>query len=435
MRFQEMTIGQQSYADKEICDHVPNRVTSMNSIRRNFRQWWQPPRPTSERPVHRQVSFLELFYDLVYVVLIAELTHALAEHIDLAGIGQFAFLFGAVWWAWFNGITYHDLHGNDDIRTRVFTFLQMFTVTAMAVFAHNALGDGAVGFALAYAAFQLILTYLWWRTGVHDPNHRALSYPYSLVFLITTLIFVASVFVDVPVRFYLWAIALVASLLQPLLVFSMGRNNPRIQQQIDQSATASAAIVERFGLFTLIVLGEVIVGVVQGVAGQHDLSWQVGITAALGMVLAIGLWWLYFDFVSHRLPRPGTIMLSIWMYAHLPLTIGIATAGAAILNVVSHTGGLLSPDVRWLLVTAVMIALLGIAVLMQTLQTSSVQQPIYRRGGLIILVSAMLILALGVTDLQPIPLLIVMIVLLAVPVFYGFVAWVRLLEMPETAHD
>ncbi len=144
----------------------------MRSIRQNFRLWWQPPRNVSDRPPHRRVSFLELFYDLVYVVLIAELTHALSEHVDLAGIGNFAFLFVAVWWAWFNGITYHDLHGNDDIRTRVFTFLQMFTVVAMAAFAHNALGDGAVGFALSYAAFQLILTYLWWRTAVHDPNHR-----------------------------------------------------------------------------------------------------------------------------------------------------------------------------------------------------------------------------------------------------------------------
>jgi hypothetical protein len=53
----------------------------------------------------------------------------------------------------------------------------------MAVFAHNALGEGAVGFALSFAAFQLILTYLWWRTGVHDPEHRPLSQPYCFAYL------------------------------------------------------------------------------------------------------------------------------------------------------------------------------------------------------------------------------------------------------------
>jgi low temperature requirement protein LtrA len=73
---------------------------------------------------------LELFYDLVYVVLIAQLSHALAGHISLAGLAGFAFLFIIVWWAWLNGTTYHDLHGNNDIRTRVFTFTQMLCVVA-----------------------------------------------------------------------------------------------------------------------------------------------------------------------------------------------------------------------------------------------------------------------------------------------------------------
>lgn len=167
----------------------------MTTFRQSFRTWWQPPRKASERETDRRVTFLELFYDLVYVVLIAELAHALAEDVTWPGVDGFAFLFIIVWWAWFNGTNYHELHGNNDIRTRVFTFLQMFTVAAMAVFAHNALGEGALGFALSYAAFQLILTYLWWRTGVHDPEHRPLSTPYSLIFLLNTLLFVLSVFV------------------------------------------------------------------------------------------------------------------------------------------------------------------------------------------------------------------------------------------------
>ena len=137
----------------------------------------------------RRVTFLELFYDLVYVVLIAELAHALSYQVDAAAVGKFAVLFFIVWWAWLNGTLYHELHGNNDIRTRVFTFLQMFAVAAMAVFAHNAIGKGSTGFALAYAAFQLILTYLWWRTGVHDPDHRPLSRPYVALFLLTTGLF------------------------------------------------------------------------------------------------------------------------------------------------------------------------------------------------------------------------------------------------------
>jgi len=130
----------------------------MNALTRNIRIWWQPPKNIRDREEERRVTFLELFYDLVYVVLIAELAHTLSEHINLAGVGGFLFLFVTVWVAWVNGTLYHDLHGNNDIRTRVFTFLQMFTVAAMAVFANNALGEGPVGFALSFASYQLVLT-------------------------------------------------------------------------------------------------------------------------------------------------------------------------------------------------------------------------------------------------------------------------------------
>jgi low temperature requirement protein LtrA len=95
----------------------------VTSLRTTFRLWWQPLRRLRDRESHRQVTFLELFYDLVYVVLIAELAHALSGHVDLVGLVGYAFLFVVVWWAWLNGTLYHDLHGNNDIRTRVFTFL------------------------------------------------------------------------------------------------------------------------------------------------------------------------------------------------------------------------------------------------------------------------------------------------------------------------
>ena len=150
-----------------------------------------------------------------------------------------------VWWAWFNGTSYHNLHGNNDLRTRVFTFLQMLSVVAMAVFAHSALGESSVGFTLSYAAYQLILTFLWWRTGVHDPNHRPLSRPYSATFLITTLLFITSAFVPAPTRFYLWGLALLLSLLLPVYIFSLGKRNTAAQAEIDIVTSVTPSLVER----------------------------------------------------------------------------------------------------------------------------------------------------------------------------------------------
>jgi low temperature requirement protein LtrA len=401
----------------------------MTLIRRNFRRWWQVPRDLSDRLQHRQVTFLELFYDLVYVVLIAELTHTLATAIDGQALLRFAFLFVIVWWAWLNGAVYHDIHGNNDIRTRVFTFLQMLTVASMAIFAHDAFGESASGFSLSYAAFQLILTYLWWRTGVYDENHRPLSTPYTVAFLFNTLLFIGSAFVPAPIRFYLWGLAVLISVSLPLLALRRGASDPAVQAQLELSRATTASQIERFGLFTIIVLGEVIVAVVQGVAGHHHLTVEVGVIGGTGMLVAIGLWWLYFDFVSHRAPRQDTLLL--WIYAHLPVTAGIAAAGAAVLNVVEHAGEALPIAVRWLLVGSIAASLLGIALLIHTLLNPERDPRIHRVGLRVTLLAALAIIALGWSGLQTIPLLIVLIVLLLAPIFFGFLSWLHSVELRE----
>lgn len=402
-------------------------TTSSNS----FRKWWRPPRKASDREEDRSVTFLELFYDLVYVVIIAELAHALAANVTWQGVAGFAFLFAVVWWAWFNGSSYHDIHGNNDIRTRVFTFLQVFTVAAMAVFAHNALGEGSVGFALSYAAFQLILTYLWWRTGVYDPDHRPLSQPYSLVFLLTTLLFVGSVFVPAPIRFYLWGIALLLSLALPIFSLRLGSDNAPLQQEVDRMVNISPSLVERFGLLTIIVLGEVVAGTIRGVAERDDLTWLVGVTAVLGMLVAIGLWWVYFDFISHRRPQATASKVLQWGYLHLPMTAGIAVTGAAVSNAVEHAGARPVAGVHWLLAGAVALALLSIAQLLQSLQIPQEQYQPYRRGGQITFVSALLVLLLGFLNLPTIPLLLVLLLLMTMPIFYGVKVWIQVFGAEE----
>jgi low temperature requirement protein LtrA len=258
-----------------------------------------------------------------------------------------------------------------------------------------------------------------------------LSQPYSATFLISTLIFIASVFVPTPWRFYLWGLALILSLIMPLFSIHQGKNDPDVQAQIDIAFSISPSAVERFGLFTIIVLGEVIVGVVGGVAGHHHLTWLVGGTAALGMLIAIGLWWVYFDFVSQHMPIDTQSKTLGWMYLHVPLTIAIAATGAAVLNIVEHTGEPLDLAVRWLLVGAVGVALISIALLMRSIQIPEAHYQLYRRGGIVTLASGFIILLLGFSGLNTISLLGVLILLLLTPILYGVMVWVRLLGEEE----
>ncbi len=377
------------------------------------------------------MSFLELFCDLVYVVVIAEIGHFLATHIGLTGLWQSAFLFTLVWLAWMNGASYHDIHGQNDIRTRVATFAQMIPVAAMAVFAHSAFGEGATGFALSFAVYQVIVGVLWWRTGVHEPEHRPLSAPYTAMVLLSAVCFAASVFVSDRFLVPLWGAGLLLTALAPVAVNVLPTNDPSVRAQRERAFTLTSSAVERFGLFAIIVLGEVIVAVVQGVASHHDLNRIVGIAAVLGMLLAIGLWWLYFDYVSHRKPKVGFWPTACWLYLHLAVTMGITATGSATLHIIEHTGDPVLSGARWLLVGAIAMTVASIAVTIWVVRVPEEAQSAYQTAGWVALGSAVAVAALGLTSLDAIPLLSASVVLLLLPVFYGIRVWIKDFDAQE----
>ena len=152
-----------------------------------------------------------------------------------------------------------------------------------------------------------------------------------------------------------------------------------------------------------------------------------GGTAVLGMLVGIGLWWGYFDFVSHHLPRPGNLMVSGWMYLHLPMTAGMAAVGAASLNVVEHAGDALPPEVSWLLLGAVAIVLVSVALLMRTIQVSGSRELVHRTASHVPLGSSAIVLLLGFTGLSAVSLLALLLVVMLAPVFYGFKIWLQTL--------
>jgi low temperature requirement protein LtrA len=106
-----------------------------------FKRWLsRPPRPHGTAIFDRRVSFLELFYDLVYVAIIGQAAHHLADHISMRGVVEFAIIFGLIWIAWINGSLYVELHGGEDGRTRNVIFVQMCLLILLAVFTANAAG-------------------------------------------------------------------------------------------------------------------------------------------------------------------------------------------------------------------------------------------------------------------------------------------------------
>jgi low temperature requirement protein LtrA len=389
--------------------------------RSTFRRIWQPPGRYADRALDRRVTFLEVFFDLVFVVVISQLGHHLATHPSWAGVGWFVFLFYAVWSSWLNGTLYHDLHTTNDVSVRVFTFAQMLAVAVMAVFIGDVPGDGTSGFALAYAANTLILVVLWFRTGLHDPAHRPGSFPYSTGYLISTILFAASAALDGPAVYWLWAVALASQVIG--WVVGMHRWTPPQTQQGEAVITTTPSLIERMGLFVIIVLGEVIVGAVSGMADLHPLDTHGIVVGLLGVVVAISLWWIYFDLISHRPPVPRRTQL--WLNLHFPLVVAIAAGGAGVLNTIERASVALPDPVRWLLVDSLAVALLSIAVISLTLQIRVDAPEIYRTVDLVLVACAGLSLLVGLTDWGAKGSLGAMVVLLLAPVAVGVVVWLK----------
>lgn len=296
------------------------------------RAWWQKPYLHTEEDEHRhrKVTWLELFYDLVFVVVIAELSHYLAGHMTLSGVVGFTVLFLPAWWVWIGGTYYHERFETHGLENRVFTFAQMLAVAAMALFVYGALDETGAQFALAFAAARLIHLFLWGRAGYHVPEARPLTNRFVLGFSISIAIVIASVFAAPAVRPYFWLTALAIDFLTPVLSQKQQRALPRF---------SSTRLPERFGLFVIIVLGETIVGTVRGLSASHDLTWASGAIGALGMALAFGVWWVYFDFVARRPPKPSFWWSACWSYGHLPLVINMTAVGAGTLVLVGDLDG------------------------------------------------------------------------------------------------
>jgi low temperature requirement protein LtrA len=386
-----------------------------------FRRIWQPPGRYADRALDRRVTFLEVFFDLVFVVVISQLGHHLAAHPSWAGAGWFVFVFYAVWSSWLNGTLYYDLHTTNDVSVRVFTFAQMLAVAVMAVFIGDVPGDGTNGFALAYAANTLILVVLWFRTGIHDPSHRPGSFPYSAGYLVSTILFAVSAVFDGAAVYWLWAVALASQVIG--WVIAMHRWTPPEALRGDAIVTTTPSLIERMGLFVIIVLGEVIVGAVSGMADLHPLDTHGIVVGLLGVVVAIGLWWTYFDLISHRPPVPRRTQL--WLNLHLPLVVAIAAGGAGVLTTIEHASGALPDPVRWLLVGSLAAALLSIAVISLTLQIRVDAPEIFRTVDIVLVACAGLCLLVGLTDWGAKGSLGAMVVLLLAPVAVGVVVWLK----------
>lgn len=325
-------------------------------------RWFRmPPRIHGEVDRERRVSNLELFYDLVFVVLVGQLAHHLATHVSWHGLLEFVVMFSLVWNAWLNGSLYHELHSREDGRHRIYIFAQMYLLLVLAVLAGEATGERGPAFAITYAVLLLLISYQWSVVSRLDTvdRFRRMSRSYILMLLASAAVVLASAFVGSELRLWLWGAVAAGNVVVFLVQMFMIENGPE-----GYGTSVTDSLVERLDAFTIIVLGEVVVGTTNGII-EVGASLRAVVTGLLALTIGFGLWWNYFDLIGGRMPYDEPRRMSLWLNLHLPLHGTIAMSGAAMVSLIGHGEGHPSAATTWLLAgsTAMMLALLSVTAL------------------------------------------------------------------------
>ncbi len=344
---------------------MPDDVAPVRrTVKHGVRAWFgQGPRRHGEPLLGRSVSYIELFYDLVFVVLVSQSAHALAAHPGWGGAADFATLFGLVWIAWINGTLYHEMHGREDGRSRFYIFAQMCVLAVLAVFMGDAAGADGTRFALTYVVLLVLLTWQWYEVRRRDlPEHKPASTPYITGLLVTIAVMAASAWLAPAPRLLVWAVVVLGWVALGTYGF-VGRNRTL------QFFQATDSLVERLALFVIIVLGETVVGVVNGINAAPERDALTITTGVIALCIGFGLWWNYFDVVGVRELRPQSTALATWFFGHLVQTGAIAAAGAAMVGLVSDARAPRTPTaVAWTLGLSVALALVLVAVQATTVE-------------------------------------------------------------------
>lgn len=365
-----------------------------------FRQWfWRPPRAHGDIVRDRSVSYLELLYDLVYVAVVAQAAAALSAEVSLQHFIEFAAIFTMIWVGWVNGTLYLELHGREDGRTRLFVFLQMAILAFLAAFTRGAAGDTGTLFAVTYVAFLLVLAWLWNSIRRYDtPELARVTLRYVLALVVSAVVILASTVLMPDVRLIVWIGYGVGWVIAMTALGSRARS-------FSLGFTPTHSMIERFALFVIIVLGEVVVGVVEGLAHvEHDLLTIV--TGVLALGIGLGFWWIYFDIVGRRLPRANGRQVTAWILAHLPITLAIAASGAAMVGVIEHARDPVTPEaVAWLLAGSVGVVLAAEILIIWTLEDAERLKAAYRPLAVAMVIAGLA--GLLVAALHPAPWLLV----------------------------
>jgi len=303
----------------------------------------------------RKTSYLELFFDLVFVFAFTQVTALILEDTSLAGFARATLVLAMVWWAWSAYAWMTNAIDVENSVTRLIMFAAMAAGFFMALAVPHAFSDEAAWFAVAYFVVRLLNMALYSWGARRDPvllRSLARLMPW---FLIAACVALAGGFVDVEYRGWVWLASLAIDIAGTLTV-------ARVEWHVSPSHFA-----ERFALIVIIALGESIVSIGVATSGvERDATYAVSVLVAFAGVAA--LWWAYFDFTAMAAERSlrratghrrGQLARDVFTYFHFPIVLGIMLYAFAVKKTLEHPLDPLSKAGRWALGLGIALFLAG----------------------------------------------------------------------------
>jgi low temperature requirement protein LtrA len=279
----------------------------------------------------KRVIPLELFFDLVFVFALTQVTALMSDDPTWQGLGRGMLVLAALWWAWaaYAWLT-NEIEADEDLpRLAMFTSMTAMLIAALAV--PDAFGDDGVIFGCAYFVVRVMHVVLFTQATAHGSVHDAMA-RLARTAIPAPALLIAAGFLDGPVQALLWVVAIAVDYGGPLV---LGVSGFRV---------SAGHFAERFALVVIIALGESIVAIGVGAAGL-DLDLGLLAAAALGIVIACALWWAYFDWMAIHAEQVfsategderARMARDAFSYLHLPLVAGIILVALGIKKTLEH---------------------------------------------------------------------------------------------------
>ncbi|MDI6100428.1 low temperature requirement protein A [Actinoplanes sp. NEAU-A12] len=295
-------------------------------------------RPVSEGD---SVTTLELFFDLVFVFALTQVTAKMADDLTVGGLVRGLLIIALLWWSWTAYAWLGNLVRADEGITRIGMFAAMAVMFVLALSIPEAFDDapgglsGPVVIAVCYFLFRALHLLLFYVSSAGDAGLRAQLLRFTPAMLAGTALLLVAAATDGPAQTWLWVAALAADYLGTYLGGARGWR-----------VASPGHFAERHGLIVIVALGESIVAIGVGVA-ELPISWPIVVASALGLALAGSLWWAYFDVsalvAEHALTaatdeRRANMARDAYSFVHLPLMAGIVMLALGLKKVLQYVG-------------------------------------------------------------------------------------------------